>query len=52
MFRRGKASGFQVARNRAAAQEYFYSHPSKDTPPTLDDLVTAYESRLHQLSIK
>ena len=47
MFRRGKASGFQVARNRAAAQEYYYSHPSKDTYPGVDDLVTAYEHRLH-----
>lgn len=40
MFRRSKSYGIKVARKNAAAQEYFYSKPSDDGSPTLDDLVT------------
>ena len=49
MFRRGKSSGVIVPRNRAAAQEYFYSRPSIDGQPTLDDLVTEYESDIRTI---
>ena len=49
MFRRGKSSGFTVARKKAAAKEYFYSKPSPDGLPTLDDLVTEYENDLHKI---
>ena len=49
MFRRGNPSGFMVARRKAAAQEYFYSTPSSDGSPTVDDLVTDYEHRLSRI---
>ena len=49
LFRRGKSSGIKVPRNRAAAQEYFYSRPSIDGQPTLDDLVTEYESDIRTI---
>lgn len=49
MFRRGISSGIKVPRNRAAAQEYFYSKPSIDGQPTLDDLVTEYESDIRTI---
>ena len=49
MFRRGKQSGIKVPRNRAAAQEYFYSRPSIDGQPTLDELVTEYESDIRTI---
>lgn len=37
-----------VARSDAAAQNYFYSRTSRDGLPTLDDLITDYESHLHR----
>ena len=49
MFRRGNSSGVKVARKKAAAQEYFYSKPSDDGSPTLDDLVTEYENDLQAI---
>ena len=49
VFRRGQSSGFTVARKKAAAKEYFYSKPSPDGAPTLDDLVTEYEYDLHKI---
>ena len=48
MYRRGQASPKRVARNDAAAQNYFYSRPSGDGVPTLDDLITEYEVHLHK----
>lgn len=47
MFRRSKSSGIRVARKDAATKGYFYSKPSDDGSPTLDDLVTEYERDLH-----
>ena len=49
LFRRGKSSGIKVPRNRAAAQEYFYSRPATDGQPTLDDLVTEYEGDIRTI---
>ena len=48
MYRRGQSSAIRVARNDAAAQNYFYSKPSGDGLPTLDDLMTEYEVQLHR----
>ena len=47
MYRRGQTSPVAVARSDAAAQNYFYSRSSRDGQPTLDDLITSYESYLH-----
>ena len=48
MYRRGQLSAIRVARNDAAAQNYFYSKPSVDGLPTLDELMTEYEVQLHR----
>ena len=48
MYRNGQSSPIRVPRGRAAAQEYFYSRPSGAGLPTLDDLVTEYEGKLHK----
>ena len=49
MYRKGQSSAIRVARNDAAAQNYFYSRPSGDGLPTLDDLMTEYEEKLHRV---
>jgi Protein of unknown function (DUF4238) len=46
MYRRGHVEPVLVKRDRVAAQEHFYSNPSADGVPTLDDLITAYEYEL------
>ena len=47
VYRRGRVFPIRVARHDAAAQNYFYSKPSDDASPKLDDLVTGYEADLH-----
>jgi hypothetical protein len=49
VFRRGCIEAVPVARDRAAAQRYYYSKPSADGRPTLDDRITDYEDRLKHL---
>ena len=49
MFRKGHPCGIKVARKNSATQRYFYSKPSQDGSPTLDDLVTDYEYSLHAI---
>lgn len=49
MYRRGLPKPVPVARDDAAATRDFYSKPSTDGSPTLDDLITDYETRLQFL---
>lgn len=49
VYRRGCAEAVPVARDRAAAQRYYYSKPSADGRPTLDDRITDYEDGLKHL---
>ena len=48
VYRKGHMSPIRVARRDAAAQNFFYSKPSADRSPTLDDMVTDYETNLHR----
>ena len=48
VYRKGRMSPIRVARRDAAAQNYFYSKPPVDRSPTLDDMVTDYETNLHR----
>ena len=48
MYRRGKTNGISVALKNAATQQYFYSKPMIDGTPSLDDLITEYERKLHK----
>ena len=48
MYRKDQPSAIRVSRNDAAAQKYFYSRPSGEGLPTLDDLMTEYEVQLHR----
>jgi len=48
MYRRGAEDPVSVSRNDAAAQRHFYSNLSEDGLPTLDDLITEYEERMHK----
>jgi hypothetical protein len=46
MYRREKHEPIPLQIDDAAAQRNFYSRPSEDGQPTLDDLITDYETRL------
>lgn len=46
MYRRGLSNPVPVSRNDAAATRDFYSKPSAEGVPTLDDLITEYEEEL------
>ena len=48
VYRKGHMSPIRVARRDAAAQNCFYSKPSVDRSPTLDEMVTDYETNLHR----
>ena len=48
MYRRGKRNGIRVALRNAATQRYFYSKSTNDGTPSLDDLITEYERKLHK----
>lgn len=48
MYRRGKTNGIRVALKNAATQQYFYSKPTIDGTPSLDDLITEYERKHHK----
>ena len=48
MYRRGKTNGIRVALRNAATQQYFYSKSTIDGTPSLDDLITEYERKLHK----
>lgn len=49
MYRRGLHKPVPVGRADAAATRDFYSKPSADGAPTLDDMITEYENRLRFL---
>jgi hypothetical protein len=49
MYRRGLKKPVPVSRDDAAATRDFYSKPSLDGSPTLDDLITDYETHLQFL---
>jgi len=49
MYRRGLTKPVPVSRADAAAMRDFYSKPSVDGAPTLDDMITEYEYRLQFL---
>jgi hypothetical protein len=46
MYRRNLTHPVPVDRGDAAKQKHFYSKPSKDGRPTLDDLITDYEKHV------
>ncbi len=48
MYRRGTTNGIKVALKDAATQHYFYSKPTVDGRPSLDDLMTEYERKFQK----
>lgn len=49
MYRRNLPHPVSVDRGDAAKQKHFYSKPSEDGTPTLDDLITDYETHVFKL---
>ncbi len=49
MYRRNLDHPVPVDRGDAAKQKHFYSKPSEDGTPTLDDLITDYETHVFKL---
>lgn len=47
MYRKGKSEPILASIGDTAAQRDFYSKPSDDGLPTLDDLITIYEQTMH-----
>ncbi|MDE2760064.1 MAG: DUF4238 domain-containing protein [Paracoccaceae bacterium] len=47
LYRKDKPNPIQTSISNTAAQRDFYSKPSKENIPTLDDLITRYEQFLH-----
>lgn len=49
LYRKGLSEPKKISITDAAAQKHFYSKPSADGIPTLDDLITNYEHGLHRI---
>lgn len=48
LYRKGKPDPIPASIGDTAAQRDFYSTPSENDLPTLDDLITEYEQKLHK----